>query len=99
MTAGFLGKFYVIAVSVESGLWWLAGGIVAGSAIGLYYYLRMMVIMFLDEPGESRRDAVSGWGQQSGGIMVLLLAAAVAFFGIYPQPLITLVNAAGMASG
>ncbi|MES1928416.1 NADH dehydrogenase subunit N [Salinisphaera dokdonensis CL-ES53] len=99
MTAGFLGKFYVIAVSVESGLWWLAGGIVAGSAIGLYYYLRMMVIMFLDEPGESRRDAVSGWGQQSGGIMVLLLAAAVAFFGIYPQPLIALVNAAGMASG
>ena len=99
MTAGFLGKFYVIAVSVESGLWWLAGGIVAGSAIGLYYYLRMMVIMFLDEPGESRRDAVSGWGQQAGGIMVLLLAAAVIFFGIYPQPLIALVDAAGMARG
>lgn len=99
MTAGFLGKFYAIAVAVEAGLWWLVGGIVIGSAIGLYYYLRMMVIMFLDEPGESRRDAVSGWGQQSGGIMVLLLAFGVIFFGIYPQPLIALVNAAGIAGG
>ncbi|MBS61861.1 NADH-quinone oxidoreductase subunit NuoN [Salinisphaera sp.] len=99
MTAGFLGKFYVIAIAVQSGLWWLVGGIVLGSAIGLYYYLRMMVILFLDEPGESRRDAVSGWGQQSGGIMVLLLALAVIFFGIYPQPLISLVCAAGMAGG
>lgn len=99
MTAGFLGKFYVIAIAVQSGLWWLVGGIVLGSAIGLYYYLRMMVILFLDEPGESRRDAVSGWGQQSGGIMVLLLALAVIFFGIYPQPLISLVSAAGMAGG
>ncbi|MES1940756.1 NAD(P)H-quinone oxidoreductase subunit 2 [Salinisphaera sp. T5B8] len=99
MTAGFLGKFYVIAIAVQSGLWWLVGGIVLGSAIGLYYYLRMMVILFLDEPGESRRDAVSGWGQQSGGIMVLLIAAAVIFFGIYPQPLIALVNATGMAGG
>ena len=99
MTAGFLGKFYVIAIAVQSGLWWLVAGIVLGSAIGLYYYLRMMVILFLDEPGESRRDAVSGWGQQSGGIMVLLLAAAVIFFGIYPQPLIALVSATGMAGG
>lgn len=99
MTAGFIGKFYVIAVAVDSGLWWLTGGVVLGSAIGLYYYLRMMVIMFLDEPGENRRDAVSGWGQQSGGIMVLLLAALVIFFGVYPQPLIAVVNAAAMAGG
>jgi len=99
ITAGFIGKFYVIAVAVDAQLWWLAGGIVVGSAIGLYYYLRLMVIMFLDEPGESRRDAVSGWGQQSGGIMVLLLAALVIFFGVYPQPLIALVHAAGMAHG
>jgi len=99
ITAGFIGKFYVIAVAVDAHLWWLAGGIVVGSAIGLYYYLRLMVIMFLDEPGESRRDAVSGWGQQSGGIMVLLLAALVIFFGVYPQPLIALVHAAGMAHG
>lgn len=97
MTVGFIGKFYAIAVGVQSGLWWLVGGIVVGSGIGLYYYLRVMVILFLDEPGERRRDAVSGWGQQSGGIMVLLLAAAVLLFGIYPQPLIALVNAASMS--
>lgn len=99
MTAGFIGKFYAIAVTVDARLWWLTGGLVVGSAIGLYYYLRMMIIMFLDEPGENRRDAVSGWGQQSGGIMVLLLAALVIFFGVYPQPLIAVVEAAAMAGG
>ncbi|MES1924719.1 NADH-quinone oxidoreductase subunit NuoN [Salinisphaera sp. T31B1] len=96
MTAGFIGKFYAIAVGVESGLWWLVGGIVAGSAIGLYYYLRVMVILYLDQPGESRRDAVAGWGQQSGGIMVILIALAVLFFGIFPAPLIKFVTAAGI---
>jgi len=99
LTVGFIGKFYAIAVGVQSGLWWLVGGIVVGSAIGLYYYLRVMIILYLDAPGQRRRDAVSGWGQQSGGIMVLLLATAVIAFGIYPQPLIALVHAAGMAGG
>lgn len=99
MTAGFIGKFYAVAVAVDAQLWWLAGGLVVGSALGLYYYLRMMIILFLDEPGERRRDAVSGWGQQSGGIVMLLIAAAVIVFGIYPQPLIALVTAAGMAGG
>lgn len=99
MTAGFIGKFYALAVGVQSGLWWLVGGIVIGSGIGLYYYLRVMIILYLVEPGQSRRDAVSGWGQQSGGIMVLLLSAAVILFGIYPQPLIALVDAAVMNGG
>lgn len=97
LTAGFIGKFYAIAVGVQSDLWWLVAGIVVGSGIGLYYYLRVMVIMYLHEPGQSRRDATSDWGERSGGVMVLLVALAVLALGIYPQPLISLVHAAGMA--
>lgn len=98
-TAGFIGKFYVIALGVQSELWWLVGGIVMGSAIGLYYYLRVMVVMYLFEPGERRRDAAHDWGQRSGGIMVLLIALAVMGIGLFPQPLIRLVEAAGLGSG
>ncbi|WP_106476551.1 NADH-quinone oxidoreductase subunit NuoN [Phytohalomonas tamaricis] len=94
LTAGFIGKFYALAIGVESSLWWLVAGIVIGSALGLYYYLRVMVTLYLHEPGESRRDATANWGQRSGGVMVLLLALAVLVIGIYPQPIISLVRSA-----
>lgn len=47
MTLGFIGKFYVLAVGVEAHLWWLVGAVVVGSAIGLYYYLRVAVSLYL----------------------------------------------------
>lgn len=99
LTAGFIGKFYAIAVGVQDQLWWLVAGIVIGSAIGVFYYLRVMVSMYLHEPGLRRRDAPGDWGQRSGGVMVMLLLLAVVFIGIAPQPLIALVRAAGLGSG
>lgn len=98
MTAGFIGKVYALATSVQSDLWWLTAGIIVGSAIGLHYYMRVAITLFLREPGEVRRDAERNWGQRSGGIMVWLLAIAVLFMGIYPQPLIAFIKAAGIGS-
>ncbi len=57
MTLGFIGKFYLIGVTVDAKLWWLSGAIVLGSALGLYYYLRVMVTLYLREPGMQLRDA------------------------------------------
>lgn len=98
-TIGFIGKFYALAAGVQSELWWLVGGIFIGSAIGLYYYLRVAIFMFLNEPGESRRDAASNWSARSGGVMVLIVAIAVMILGVYPQPLISLVHATGIVGG
>src|SRR5690606_20785533 len=50
MTAGFIGKFYIITVGAEAGLWWLVGALILGSAIGVFYYLRVIVTLFLVEP-------------------------------------------------
>ncbi|MDA3923006.1 MAG: NADH-quinone oxidoreductase subunit NuoN [Salinisphaera sp.] len=99
LTIGFIGKFYAIAVAVQSGLWWLVGSLVVGSTIGLYYYLRVMVMLYLEAPEKGPRDAISAWGRQSGGIMVILLAIAVIALGIFPQPLISLVDAAVFTGG
>lgn len=87
-TAGFIGKFYLIALGVEAERWWLVGGIVLGSAIGLYYYLRVMVTLFLVEPGMQRRDAAHDWGTRAGGLVVLGVAALVLLLGLYPAPMI-----------
>lgn len=96
LTAGFIGKFYVIAAGVEAQLWWLLGAMVLGSAIGVFYYLRVMVTLFMREPNLHRHDAPFDWGQRAGGIMLLVVALLAFIIGVYPQPLLELVQHAGL---
>lgn len=98
LTAGFIGKFYVIAAGVEAQLWWLLGAMVLGSAIGVFYYLRVMVTLFMREPNLHRHDAPFDWGQRAGGIMLLVVALLAFFLGVYPQPLLELVQQAGLVT-
>ncbi|GLR10703.1 NADH-quinone oxidoreductase subunit NuoN [Mixta theicola] len=94
MTLGFIGKFYVIALSVNASLWWLTGAVVIGSAIGLYYYLRVTVSLYLSPPELHTRDTPANWAFTAGGIVVLISAILVLLLGVYPQPLISLVQLA-----
>lgn len=94
MTLGFIGKFYVIATGVTAHLWWLTGAVVVGSAIGLYYYLRVTVSLFLNAPATLVRDTPNNWAFTAGGVVVLISAILVLILGIYPQPLISLVQMA-----
>ena len=94
MTLGFIGKFYVIASSVSGQLWWLTGAVVAGSAIGLYYYLRVTVSLYLSPPEMHTRDTPANWAFTAGGVVVLISAILVLLLGVYPQPLIRLVQLA-----
>ena len=94
MTLGFIGKFYVLAVGVQAHLWWLTAAVVLGSAIGLYYYLRVAVSLYLSAPQQLNRDAPSNWQYSAGGVVVLISALLVLLLGIYPQPLISLVQLA-----
>ncbi|WP_223532149.1 NADH-quinone oxidoreductase subunit NuoN [Pseudomonas sp. BF-R-30] len=97
LTAGFIGKFYIIATSVESHQWWLVGSLVLGSAIGVFYYLRVMVTLYLIEPNLRRVDAQLHWEQKAGGVMLLAIAVLAFFLGLYPQPLLNLVQQSGLA--
>ena len=90
LTAGFIGKFLVVMAAVTTQHWFLAAMIVVGSGIGLYYYLRVMVVMYMTPPDTPRIDADKHWGQKVGGIMVLAAALAVLVIGIYPDPIIKL---------
>lgn len=90
LTAGFIGKFYVITVGVEAGMWWQTAAIVLGSAIGLFYYLRVMVTLYLTEQGLQRHDAPMNWGQRAGGVMLIAISIATFILGVYPQPLLQL---------
>lgn len=94
MTLGFIGKFYIVAVGIHAHLWWLTAAVVAGSAIGLYYYLRVAVSLYLSGPEQLNRDTPADWALTAGGIVVLISALLVVILGVYPQPLISLIEAA-----
>lgn len=94
LTAGFIGKFYIIATGVNQHQWLLIAAVVAGSAIGLYYYLRVMISLFMLDPQRRRFSAPLHWAQQAGGLMTLGLMLLMLVLGIYPEPFIKIIEAA-----
>ncbi|NDW06532.1 NADH-quinone oxidoreductase subunit NuoN [Jiella pacifica] len=51
--AGFIAKYFVFMAAVQAGLWPLAIIGVLASVVGLYYYLRLVKVMWFDEPAEA----------------------------------------------
>lgn len=92
LTAGFIGKFYVVTAAVGAGFWgWLAlAFVVIGSSIGIFFYLRTIISLFLAKKHMQRFDAELDWGQRTGGIMVLGAAVFILAIGIMPQQLMTI---------
>ena len=94
LTAGFVGKFYVLAAGVEEDLWTLVSVLVLGSAIGLFYYLRLVVVMFDRAP---ERDAEMSWPRPSrvspsAALALGALALSLVWLGVYPSPLMDLIQ-------
>ena len=86
-TVGFYAKLVVLSAAVNAGHLWLAVVAVVLSLIGAYYYLRIVKLMYFDEP----RDVAPMAGQALGA-RVLLSANGMALLalGILPQPLLSL---------
>jgi NADH-quinone oxidoreductase subunit N len=91
--AGFLGKFYVFAAGVEGRLYALVVLGLVNSVISLYYYARVVKVMFLDQPEASDpRIAFRPLGDLGG---VGLLAAANLFLILRFDWLLAAVERAG----
>jgi NADH-quinone oxidoreductase subunit N len=56
LTGGFFGKFYIFKAALEQNLVWLTVLGLLNSAVAAYYYLRILVVMYMKEPGESMAD-------------------------------------------
>ena len=91
--AGFFAKFYVYLAAVQAGLWAPAILGVLASAVGLFYYLRLVVVMYFQEPAPAFDKDV---GLGSRGILVLAGAVAVLFI-VAASPVITAADAAAKA--
>lgn len=102
LTVGFIAKFYAVASGVDGHNGVLLGTLVAGSIIGLYYYLRIIVAMAAPTTAmpESRAPAASRIRAEPLGHAVLAaLVLLLIGLGAYPTPLLILIRAtAAMAA-
>jgi NADH-quinone oxidoreductase subunit N len=79
LTAGFMAKFYLVLAGIGSGLWILVISLIINSVISLYYYLRVIRIMFT--PSETARYLNLSF---AGNLVLGLVAAGILFLGLLP---------------
>ena len=89
-TAGFMAKFYIFGAAVQHNLLWLVIIAVLNSVVSAYYYLRVIKVMWFNEP------KIEGAVPSSGALRVALLlsCAGVIVIGIIPDYAMKLAEAA-----
>ncbi len=90
--AGFFGKLYAFLPAIKAGLYPLAVIGVIASVIGAYYYLRIVKVMFFDEP----KPGFESIRTKDGVVLALGLLAALCF--VLPFIAAPIVEAAGVAA-
>ncbi len=97
LTGGFFAKFYVFRAALDSHLVWLTVLGLANSAVAAFYYLKIVVAMYMREPGESTENLAP----IATGTRVTIWASAVGtlVLGIFPSVLLPFVSYSAGALG
>jgi NADH-quinone oxidoreductase subunit N len=90
LTGGFFAKFYVFRAALEAHLVWLTVLGLATSAVAAFYYLKIVVAMYMREPGESMKNLAP----LSPGTRIAVWGAALGtlILGIFPSVLLHFVS-------
>lgn len=91
--AGFFGKFYVFRAAIEANLYLLAILGVLASVVGVYYYLRIIKIMYIDAPDDVQIEPMP---RDLAWVAGLFSAFSLLFF-VYPRPVIEMAQDAASA--
>jgi NADH-quinone oxidoreductase subunit N len=82
MTGGFFAKFYVFSAALKANLIWLTLIGVVNSAIGAYYYLRIIVVMYMRE---ARKEVPVTPIPVGLGVALALTIVATLYLGMLPN--------------
>jgi NADH-quinone oxidoreductase subunit N len=85
-TVGFFAKYSVILAVVQADKLWLAVVAVLFSLIGAFYYLRIVKLMYFDDPVDKAPVAP----RMDMGVLLSANGLAVLFLGLFPGPLMAL---------
>lgn len=93
LTAGFVGKFYLIAAGIGSMLWLMVATLIVTSVIGLFYYLRIVVAIYNAvkpvRAAEAEPPLACSWAE---GLVLTILTGVLIALGIYPAPVLHVIE-------
>jgi NADH-quinone oxidoreductase subunit N len=85
-TAGFIGKWYIFSAAVERGHYWLAIIGVLTSVVSVFFYLRIVVMMYMSDGAEIARPRVPATAM----VGLVLATVAVLYLGVLPTQVLDL---------
>jgi len=86
-TVGFIGKFYIFSTLVKANMVWLAVIAMLNSVISLFFYVKVLKVMYFTKPNPSDTRIPYSFGNY---LILLLLIIPTIFFGLYPAPILRL---------
>jgi NADH-quinone oxidoreductase subunit N len=93
-SVGFFAKLSVLRAALTAGYTWLVVLAVMMSLVGAYYYLRIIKVMYMDEPVDTHPIE----GEFDMRVLLSLNGIAIFALGVLPQPLLSLMNHAVVQS-
>jgi NADH-quinone oxidoreductase subunit N len=96
MTGGFIGKYFLFGGLLQRGkadgktwYYWLAGWAILNTVVSFYYYVRFIKVMYLGDRVADNQPLEMSRSLQAALVVSL---AGIIFIGVYPQPLIEVVQ-------
>jgi len=93
ITGGFFAKFYVFSAALRSSLVWLTIIGVLNSAVGAYYYLRVIVMMYMREP---RNEVPVTPTPPATALALAICALATLYLGVLPGRVVSVATRSGV---
>jgi NADH-quinone oxidoreductase subunit N len=90
--AGFFGKMFIFLSAIEAGLYTLSIIGALTSVVAAFYYLKVVKIMYFDEP----KEPLDRYIPFVASVVLMICALVTALFFLYPTPVL---NAATLAAG
>jgi NADH-quinone oxidoreductase subunit N len=91
-TAGFIAKVSVFSAAIQAGYWPLALVAVLSSVVAAYFYIRVIVLMYMEQPEESAGLLTS----PAAGIALAPAALATLVLGVFPSLLFRILETASV---
>jgi NADH-quinone oxidoreductase subunit N len=81
-----------VAAGVQSALWLLVIILVVNSAIGLFYYLRVIAVMYMQLSEHDEISVPVSSLALAGSVVLVVLALLLVWLGVYPSPVIDMIQ-------